>query len=55
MKPKFECRGKRQYDSRDSANKDIYDMMVESLQNTTFLRSYKCKYCKKWHLTSSTK
>ncbi len=49
---KFECKGKKPYDSKDEANKEIYRMMVESLFNTTFLRSYKCKYCHKWHLTS---
>ena len=48
----FGCRGKVQYDSRDAALKEIYRLMKESLSNTTFLRTYKCKYCKKWHFTS---
>jgi hypothetical protein len=49
---KFECQGKRPFDSKDEADREIYRMMVESFSNTTFLRSYRCKYCKKFHLTS---
>ena len=49
---KFECNGKRQYNSKDDANREIYRMMVESFSNTTFLRPYKCRFCKSWHLTS---
>lgn len=50
---KFECKGKRQYDSKKEIMKDILRMMNESYGGFGFLRPYRCKYCKKWHLTSS--
>ena len=52
---KFECKGKKPYNTRNDVNKEIYRIMVESLSNNAFLRSYKCKYCKKWHLTNNDK
>jgi len=52
---KFECKGKRKYETKDEANREIYRLMKESFSNTTNLRSYKCKYCKGYHFTSSNK
>jgi hypothetical protein len=53
MKEKFECKGKRQYDTKIEVMKEIHRMMEESYGGFGFLRPYRCKYCKKWHLTSS--
>lgn len=52
MKEKFECKGKRFFEKKDEANREIYRIMNESFSNTTFLRSYKCKFCKGFHFTS---
>jgi hypothetical protein len=53
MDTKFECGGKKRYGSRNEANREIYRLMKESFSNTTFLRSYKCKYCHGYHFTSN--
>jgi hypothetical protein len=49
---KFECRGKEKYYTKREAEQEIYRIMVESLAGTTGLRTYKCKYCEGYHLTS---
>ncbi len=50
---RFECKGKRPYDTKAEVMKDIFRMMKESYGGFGFLRPYRCKYCKKWHFTSS--
>ena len=51
-KLKWECQGKEQFDSKEEAMDHIWYMIEESYGGYTFLRPYKCKYCKGWHLTS---
>jgi hypothetical protein len=54
--PKFECQGKRQYASKDEALREIHRMMEESFGGEGgYLRHYKCKHCKYWHLTDTSK
>ena len=50
---KFECKGKHPYNNRDEAQADIYLRIAESQGGVIDLRAYKCRYCKKWHLTST--
>jgi hypothetical protein len=50
---KLICRGKKPYDSRDDAMRVIKEMMDDSYGGVVGLRPYKCKHCKKFHLTSS--
>ena len=50
---KFECKGKRQYDTKKEIMKDIFRMIDESYGGYSFLRPYKCKFCHKYHLTSN--
>ena len=52
---KFGCKGKRRYNMKDDAHIEILRLMNEALVGTTNLRAYKCKHCKGWHLTSSSK
>ncbi len=52
MKEKWECQGKEQFDSKEEAMEHIFYMIEESYGGYVFLRPYKCKYCKSWHLTS---
>jgi hypothetical protein len=54
MKSKFECNNKHEYPSKDEAYKAAYSLLRES-GGASILRPYKCKYCKKFHLTSSVK
>ena len=49
---KWECKNKEQYESKEKALEHIFLMNEESFGGHTFLRPYKCKYCKAWHLTS---
>lgn len=56
MKPlKFECKGKRQFETKDEVMAEILRMMDESAGGFGFLRPYKCKHCKAWHMTSYDK
>jgi len=50
---KWECKNKRQYTSKEEAGAAINRMNQESYGGVTDLRFYKCKFCKKFHLTSS--
>jgi hypothetical protein len=50
---KMGCRNKDPYDSRDDAMRAIKQMMDDSCGGVVGLRPYKCKHCKKFHLTSS--
>ena len=52
---KWECKNKKQYSSKQSANAEIYRVTIESAGGVVDLRCYKCKFCKKFHLTSSQK
>ena len=52
---KWECKNKKQYPSKHEASSEIYRIMKESYGGAVDLRYYKCKYCKFFHLTSSTK
>jgi hypothetical protein len=52
---KKECRVKKQYDTKYDASREIYRLMVESAGGISNLRYYKCRFCKKFHLTSSQK
>jgi hypothetical protein len=44
------CDGKIKYESKDQANQSAYVLMAESAGGE-LVRSYRCKKCKKWHLT----
>lgn len=46
------CARKRKYETERIAQKDANSMMNEY---GGFLRPYKCKFCKKYHLTSQEK
>ena len=48
------CKGKVRYETKDAAYLAIYNQMVESRGGSTILRTYKCKFCKGFHLTSSS-
>lgn len=50
---KFECKDKKRYAKKEDAEYEIFMFMVEAYQNYTLLRTYKCKFCKGWHLTSN--
>jgi len=52
---KWECKNKKQYASKHEASEEIYRIMTESAGGAVDLRYYKCKYCKKYHLTSTIK
>lgn len=52
---KFQCNNKRQYSNKDEAREEIYRIITESYGGAVNLRYYKCKYCKKYHLTSNIK
>jgi hypothetical protein len=52
---KWECKQKKQYSSKDEASAEIYRIINDSFGGAVPLRYYKCKYCKKYHLTSSNK
>lgn len=47
-----ECSRKKKYESERIAQKDA-NSMIEQFGG--FLRVYKCKFCKKYHLTSKRK
>ena len=49
---KFECKGKRLFDTKWEVMTEILRMMDESYGGFGFLRPYRCKYCKGWHMTS---
>lgn len=46
---------KHQYESREDAYREINRLINESAGGVVGLRAYKCKHCKKWHLTSFPK
>lgn len=46
---------KHPYDTKREAQADIYLRIAESAGGVVDLRPYRCKHCKKWHLTSSVK
>ena len=52
---KFECKDKQPYDTKEDAMKAIASMVNESYGGIVELRTYKCKNCHKWHLTSKIK
>ena len=52
---KFICKTKRQFSTRSDALDEIKRLVDESFGGVVELRPYKCKYCKKFHLTSSVK
>lgn len=54
-KIKIECMGKHSYNKKDDAMYEIYRRIYESAGGVIELRPYKCKFCKKWHLTSNVK
>jgi len=47
------CNGKKDYVSERIANKEV-EVQVGLTGNTEF-RSYKCSFCKQWHITKSQK
>ena len=49
---KIECQGKDSYESKDDANRRIFELLLDSYGGVVDLRSYKCKHCGKYHLTS---
>ena len=56
MKLKFECQGKREYNTRDEVMREIHRMINESSGGIGgSLRPYRCKCCRKWHLTNTSK
>jgi hypothetical protein len=52
---RYECKDKRGYATKREADIEIYRIITESAGGAVYLRSYKCKYCKFYHLTSSQK
>lgn len=52
---KWQCKQKKQYNSKEEAGEEIYRIMNESAGGAVELRYYKCKFCKKIHLTSTIK
>lgn len=52
MNTNFECKGKKEFDSKEEAMEHIWYMIEESYGGYVFVKPYKCKYCFKWHLTS---
>jgi hypothetical protein len=52
---KFVCGSKRKFSSRGDAYDEIKRLKYESCGGVDELRVYRCKHCKRWHLTSSVK
>jgi len=49
------CYGKQKYGSRKKAGESAVFLMDDSYGGTGVIKPYKCKKCKKYHLTSSVK